>query len=337
MYQPFYPPYHPPTDEDIRRRQEKQSLRRDAAYIGTLSIALTLVLQFAFSFIVLFLVKCGVFSIDDLEKANLGLSNTAYMFLYMSVYSLSLLIPTLIVSFCFKKRFSPFTPAKPVPFGAAFLSILAAVGLCMLANVINSYILYYFKEMGLYVPDAPQTMVETPTSLALNLLTMAVLPGLLEEMIYRGYILRTLRAYGDWFAILISSLLFSLMHGNLRQIPFAFIVGLVLGLLYVCTNNIWLPIAVHFANNAISVMMEYFSFSLPTANQNVFYTLVIYSLIALGMLCVLAFLIIYLKRLRFSRNNTTLSFAGRFGVIFSSPLFIIAIVLYVLLLFLGAA
>ena len=44
MYQPFYPPYHPPTDEDIRRRQEKQSLRRDAAYIGTLSIALTLVL-----------------------------------------------------------------------------------------------------------------------------------------------------------------------------------------------------------------------------------------------------------------------------------------------------
>lgn len=332
MYQPFHPFYNRPTGIDIQRQQEKRSLRRDAAYIGTLSIVLTLVMQFAFTFIVIFLVKCGVLSSENLDQANLGLDNTAYMFLYMCVYVLSLFVPAWIVSLCFKKRLSPFSPAEPVSFGVTFFGILAAVGLCMLANVLNSYFLYFFTEMGLYVPDAPQTMVETPTSLALNLFTMAVLPALLEEMIYRGYILRTLRPYGNLVAVLISSLLFSLMHGNLRQIPFAFIVGLILGLLYVSTNNIWLAIVVHFTNNAISVLMEYFSFSLPQANQNLFYTLVIYGLIALGVLCILILVLGYFKQLCFRRADTLLSFSESLGVLFSSPLFIVAVVMYILLL-----
>lgn len=333
MYQPSYPFYNQPTDMDVQRQRDKRSLRRDAAYVGALSLALTLVMQYAFTFIVIFLVKCDLLSAESLEKPYLGLSNTAYMYLYMLVYVLSLLVPALIVSLCFKKRFFPLSPAKSVPFGVAFFGILAAVGLCMLANILNSYILYFFTEIGLKVPDPPQTMVETPTSLTLNLFTMAVLPALLEEMIYRGYILRTLRPYGNVFAILISSLLFSLMHGNLRQIPFAFIVGVVLGLLYVCTNNIWLPIAVHFANNAISVLMEYISFSLPEANQNLFYTLVIYGLVALGALCVLVLVLGYFKRLCFHRTNISLSFADSVGTVFSSPLFIVAVAMYILLLF----
>ena len=336
MYQPFSPLNDYLFGVDHRRHQEKHALRRDAAYIGTLSIVLTLVMQFAFTFFVLLLVKCGVLSVENLEKSNLGLGNTAYMVLYMSVYVFSLLVPTLIVSFFVKKRFSPFSPAKAVPFGVAFFSIPAAVGMCMLANILNSYLLVFFSEMGLYVPDPPQTMVETPTSLLLNLFTMAVLPALLEEMIYRGYILWTLRPYGNMFAVLISSLLFSLMHGNLRQIPFAFIVGFVLGLLYVCTDNIWLPIAVHFANNAISVSMEYFAFSLPEANQNLFYALVIYGLIALGILCLAVLMVGYFKRLRFRRANTVLTLSGSLKAVFSSPLFIIAVALYVILLFIEA-
>lgn len=329
----FYPSS---TDQDMRRKQEKSRLRSDASYIGALSLALTFVMQYAFSFILIVLVKCGVFSADNLSETYLGLDNTTYMYLYMTVYALSLLLPALIVSLCFKKRFSPFAPAKAVPFGVAFFGVLAAIGLCMLSNIINSYILYFFNEMGWSVPDAPQTMVETPTSLALNLFTMALLPAFLEEMIYRGYILRTLRPYGNFFAILISSLLFSLMHGNLRQIPFAFMVGLVLGSLYVSTNNIWLPIAVHFTNNAISVLMEYFAFSLPTANQNLFYAVVIYGLVALGVLCAIILFLGYHKRLRIRRVTTSLKFGDRSAALISSPLFVTAVLTYLLLLVLNS-
>lgn len=329
MFQSFF---DSSAGRELRRKQEKSRLRSDAAYVGALSLALTLVMQFAFTLIVMVLVKCGVFPAENLQKPYLGLDNSSYMYLYMAVYALSLLLPALVVSFCYRKRFFPFTPAKPVPFGVAFFGILAAIGLCMLSNIINSIVLTFFAEMGWNIPEAPQTMVETPTSLALNLFTMAVLPALLEEMIYRGYILRVLRPYGNLFAVMISSLLFSLMHGNLRQIPFAFMVGLLLGLLYVTTNNVWLPIAVHFANNAISVLMEYFSFSLPEDYHGMFYALVIYGLVAVGILCTIVLFARYGKQLRVRRVGTSLTFFDRVVALLSSPLFITAILTYIVLL-----
>ena len=325
-------PFQSSPEQDLRRRQEKSRLHNDAAYIGALSLALTFVMEYAFTFVVTVLIKYGVFSAESVRQPYLGLDNTTYMFLYMAVYTLALLLPALIVSFCFKKRFFPFSPAKPVPFGVAFFGVLAAIGLCMLANIINSYVLYFFSELGWNIPAAPQTMEETPTSLALNLFTIAVLPALLEEMIYRGYILRTLRPYGNMFAVVVSSVLFSLMHGNLRQIPFAFMVGMVLGLLYVSTNNIWLPVAVHFANNAISVLMEYFTFSLSGAYQSLFNILVIYGLIAVGVLATIILLAGYFKHLRLKRAGTSLNPFDRCGSIFSSPLFVTALLMYILLL-----
>lgn len=49
-----------------------------------------------------------------------------------------------------------------------------------------------------------------------------------EELIFRGFVLRSLRPYGKRFAILGSAFLFGLFHGNLLQTPYAFLVGLVL-------------------------------------------------------------------------------------------------------------
>lgn len=48
-------------------------------------------------------------------------------------------------------------------------------------------------------------------------------------MLFRGYFLRLLRPYGTWFAVIVTAILFALMHGNILQIPFAFLVGLACG------------------------------------------------------------------------------------------------------------
>ncbi len=69
-----------------------------------------------------------------------------------------------------------------------------------------------------------------------------------EEILFRGLVLRSLQPYGKKFAILVSSLLFGLFHGNLMQAPFAFVVGLVLG--YVALEyNIWWAVVLHLINN----------------------------------------------------------------------------------------
>ena len=69
-----------------------------------------------------------------------------------------------------------------------------------------------------------------------------------EEILFRGLVLRSLQPYGKKFAILVSSLLFGLFHGNLMQAPFAFAVGLVMG--YVALEyHIGWAIVLHLINN----------------------------------------------------------------------------------------
>ncbi len=329
MYNPAFFPYDPELQE---RNFEKTCLRRDATYIGTLSVALIFMMQNAYSFLASILVAVGI---ADPSKNFLGMGNTNFLFFYCFVYAVSMALPAILVSIFFKKRFMPFSPVKPISFGFAFLSIIGAAGACMVANIVNNIILSYFQEMGATVTEAPSLMENTPVSYLLNLFTIAVLPALLEEMVYRGYILRTLRPYGDFYAVFLSSILFSLMHGNLRQIPFAFLVGLVLGFLYVQTNNIFIPIVIHFINNSISVSMEYLTFYLSDDAANKLYLIVTFALINLGIIAALILLFVHRDKWRLQKSNSRLTFWGRIGVMFTAPLFIVTMVLYFFFLFTG--
>lgn len=314
------------------RRREKARLQKDLSFVGALSLAVTLVHQFASSAIIAVLMMFGVISAEKLQDPTFGLGNTGYMILTIAVYVFQLLLPALAVALCFKKKYFPLSPAKPVSFGVGYFGIIGGIGFCMSANIVNSYILAFFDSLGFTIPEPPQTVAQTPTSLALNLFAMAVLPALLEEMIWRGYILRSLRPYGNAFAVVVSSVLFSVMHGNLRQIPFAFIVGLALGYLYVATNNIWISVAVHFANNAISVLMEYFSFSISDSFDGVFATLIIYGFSLIGVVSMIVLFAGFGKQLKIKSADTSLNAFQRIGCTLTNPLFLTACFLYAMLL-----
>lgn len=78
----------------------------------------------------------------------------------------------------------------------------------------------------------------------------SILAPVAEELLFRGYVLRTLRPYGKRFAILGSAFLFGLFHGNLLQTPYAFLMGLVLG--YVAAEySLGWSIALHMFNNFV--------------------------------------------------------------------------------------
>ena len=88
------------------------------------------------------------------------------------------------------------------------------------------------------------------------LVFVAVVPSFVEEYLFRGVILGALRKYGDGFAILISAIMFGIMHGNFVQIPFAFIGGLILGYITVYSGSIIPAMIIHFMNNSFSVISE---------------------------------------------------------------------------------
>lgn len=323
-----YPQTIPPQET------EKKTMRSTALRVGTLLLVLIGTMQIVYPVVVVILMAAGVLPANALTADMLGVDNTTYMLIYSAVYALAMGLPMLIVMFG-KKRIWPLSPAKPVRWEVAFFGIVGGVGVCMAANIITSYILAILEQFGVTTPEMPQMMVNTLDSYLLNLFTIAVLPALLEEMVFRGCVLRLFRPYGDWFAVLVSAVVFGLMHGNLRQIPFAIIVGLVLGWLYVVTNNIWIPITVHFINNAVSVSMEYLGFSLSENAVGVFYTLIILALAAVGLGAGLILILVYRRHLRMQPKTTLLSVGERYGVLLKAPTFLIALILYVLLTLLG--
>ena len=83
---------------------------------------------------------------------------------------------------------------------------------------------------------------------------IALIPAIMEEYFFRNTICKSLTIYGKGTAIIISSVLFSLMHANIEQIFCAFVAGVLLSWIYVETKSVVLPIVVHFLNNAISAI-----------------------------------------------------------------------------------
>lgn len=90
-------------------------------------------------------------------------------------------------------------------------------------------------------------MIQMPI---LAFITIVVLAPFLEELLFRGIILDGyLKNYSPVSSILISAFLFALIHGNLAQGIGAFVIGILLGLLYWRTKSLLLCIALHFTNN----------------------------------------------------------------------------------------
>ena len=93
----------------------------------------------------------------------------------------------------------------------------------------------------------------------LGLISVCIMAPLLEEGIFRGAIERRLleRYRNPWWGIVVSALLFALVHLNFIQGVTALILGLLLGWVYYRTRNLWLCIFIHALNNTISTVLDF--------------------------------------------------------------------------------
>lgn len=89
----------------------------------------------------------------------------------------------------------------------------------------------------------------------LSLLLMAVLPAFGEELLIRGNLFSGLSTRNIWFGVLISALMFSLMHANPVQTVHQFGLGVVLALVVAISGSLWASVIVHFVNNFISITL----------------------------------------------------------------------------------
>lgn len=302
--------------------QENKKIKKDGNFTGGL-LLLLLCAQV--------LVSAGIFVAAffngwNLAADNYGLGNTRFMLLNMLVYILFLVVPTAIVAACSRRRAVAF-PAKNVKKEIFVVCVLGGMALAILSNLVTGWLMALMESVGIPLPQFPETVEKTGMSLLLNIISTAVLPAFVEEWIFRGFVFGTLRAHGDGVAIVLSAALFGLFHGNLVQIPFAFLLGLVLAYLVVLTDSIWPSVALHGANNLMSVLLSFVGLYLPTTTANTVTVGVFLTVAALGIAALLPVLLHHKQVLKPIGNGVSLyTVKQRVGKLLTAPLMVLALV-----------
>lgn len=114
-------------------------------------------------------------------------------------------------------------------------------------------IVSFVTALIVFAITGKQNAVNVGSSYPLALIKHALLPALLEEMLFRYLPMRLVAPYSRRNAIIISSVVFALIHMDIFSIPYAFFAGVVFILLSIATDSVIPSIIIHFINNAISV------------------------------------------------------------------------------------
>lgn len=99
--------------------------------------------------------------------------------------------------------------------------------------------------------------------LTLNLFVVALMPAIGEELVFRGVIQRHLQGWtkNGHVAVWITAIIFSAVHLEFFGFLPRFVLGLMLGYLYLYTRNLWVPVFAHFVNNASSIIIFYLHYN----------------------------------------------------------------------------
>lgn len=177
-----------------------------------------------------------------------------------AVYFFSFTFPIVIFKKMSKKSGYYPLPASPVLPRDTGKICIAGISIIFCASILNSIIMSLICSFLGITPDMSlfETEINGIHSFVLLFISTAIIPALVEEFLFRGVILKNLLPYGKTVAIVISALLFSLMHTNFFQFFYTFIAGLVLGYVFLRTGSIWCSVLIHFINNFIAVLTEVF-------------------------------------------------------------------------------
>ena len=135
---------------------------------------------------------------------------------------------------------------------AALLGLLSVYVASMLSAVWGTA-LDALGLRGLSGAPVPQSEAELVTSI----LTLAAMPAICEELLFRGFVQSAWESRGTWFAMGVTAVLFALLHGNLYGIPAYLLVGAVAGYLAFALDSLYAAMIYHTVYNASCLVLPY--------------------------------------------------------------------------------
>ena len=203
------------------------------------------------------LLQAGVSFLMGLRVEGASLSNPVGFspveaeLLAMVASVAAILLPILILLRLTRLRTDDLRLLLPAPWSPAFCTILF-LGVANAGNLFGGLLGHLLGRDG-----AAVSLPAGGAALAVNFISLCVVPAILEELFFRGALQGLMRPSGSMAAIFGPALLFGLLHLDLAQGLTAFVCGLFLGWLAERTGSVLPGMLLHFLNNTIAFCVTY--------------------------------------------------------------------------------
>ena len=283
---------------------KKKEFTRFGFIIG-MSMILFIVCQLGISVILTPVI--GIFNISDALKTQI---------LNMVTFVLSLLIPSLFIGLYINnkrkdskednnsknelKKDKQINKNEVVGIGYKLKYVLMTLPIVFILQIVLNYI---YTKLGMNFDVLETFNMFNSSSVLLMILFFiqtAILPAIFEEYFIRDRVLNLCKKYGNLFAIIFSSLMFAILHMNLTQGIFAFLMGIILSVVVIKTKDLKTSMIIHFLNNgyaAITMIFEQNMYALSIIN------LVYFAMIIIGTLLISKELLFIFKDKKYKKKG----------------------------------
>ena len=243
-----------------REYQERMIERKNSSKIG-------LVIGFAVILLIIFQVLGGTIVSVFLE----GISNSItfisqsniYLILSCFIFVISIYLPYLLLKSYIPKeeRKNADEADRKINKESIIQCIKYIIVGIPIISIIQMICSFAIEKMGVGV-DVTETLgvfnYSGVLSTILIFLQVAILPAIFEELFVRKGIIGVTKRKGTIFAVVVSSLIFATIHMNVSQFIFAFLVGILFGIIRVKTNKLYPTMVLHFINNGFAIIEALF-------------------------------------------------------------------------------
>ena len=204
-----------------------------------------------------------VFLLRGFVNAGLETGSTMFTVLNYTFSNISTYIPKLLAFGVLYKKYRPLKRLDTQYENKSYYPLIfipAMFAFAMWGSNITTCINYILQL--LFGVGEIQNVMEAiaPSSFSAGVVTLiftAFVAPIFEEIIYRHLLLRSLKPIGDTPAIIISALVFGLAHGNFDQFAYAFLSGIIFGLMAVRYDTIIPGMVLHLINNFFVTVITY--------------------------------------------------------------------------------
>lgn len=204
-----------------------------------------------------------VFLLRGFVNAGLETGSTMFTVLNYTFSNISTYIPKLLAFGVLYKKYRPLKRLDTQYENKSYYPLIfipAMFAFAMWGSNITTCINYILQL--LFGAGEIQNVMEAiaPSSFSAGVVTLiftAFVAPIFEEIIYRHLLLRSLKPIGDTPAIIISALVFGLAHGNFDQFAYAFLSGIIFGLMAVRYDTIIPGMVLHLINNFFVTVITY--------------------------------------------------------------------------------